>query len=207
MLNLWVLLCAIAWQQVQAQDGSVLVLEIEGPVTPAMASYFERGIAAAEETGATAVLIVLDTPGGNLDPTQDIVQLLRTSSVPVIVYIGPRGAQAASAGSIITLAAHASGMAPETVIGAASPVGDGGAELEETISRKLIEDLPHRCRASLAARRGEAAVALAEKEMIEDARAVTADEALEIGLIDVVAVDIPDLLRQLDGPGCVGGWQ
>ncbi|MCB8965586.1 MAG: nodulation protein NfeD [Ardenticatenaceae bacterium] len=197
LLNLWVLLCAIAWQQVQAQDGSVLVLEIEGPVTPAMASYFERGIAAAEETGATAVLIVLDTPGGNLDPTQDIVQLLRTSSVPVIVYIGPRGAQAASAGSIITLAAHASGMAPETVIGAASPVGDGGAELEETISRKLIEDLRAQVR-GLAARRGEAAVALAE-EMIEDARAVTADEALEIGLIDVVAVDIPDLLRQLDG--------
>ncbi len=197
LLALLVLLCGVTWQQARAQNDDIFVLEITGPVTPAMASYFERGIAEAEKVGATAVLIILNTPGGNLDPTQEIVQHLRTARVPVIVYIAPRGAQAASAGSIITLAAHASGMSPETVIGAASPVGDGGADLGETIARKLIEDLKAMVR-GLAARRGEEAVTLAE-EMIENARAVTAEEALAIGLIDAVAEDVPDLLRQLDG--------
>lgn len=180
-----------------AQSGEILLLRVEGAVTPAMASYFERGINEAERSGSAAVLIILDTPGGALDTTQDIVQLFLASQVPVIVYVSPGGAQAASAGSIITIAAHFSGMAPETVIGAASPVGEGGAELDETISRKLIEDQKAQIR-FLAERRGEDAVALAEA-MIEEARAVNAKEALEIGLIDVVAEDVPDLLAQLDG--------
>ncbi len=182
---------------VQAQGREVLLLEIEGPVTPAMASYFERGIAEAEETGAQALVIVLNTPGGAVDTTQEIVRSFRASEVPIIVFISPRGAQAASAGSIITIAAHASGMAPETVIGAASPVGEGGADLGETIFRKLTEDLTALIR-SLTERRGEEVVTLAE-EMIEEARAVNAAEALEVGLIDVVAADVPDLLAQLDG--------
>jgi membrane-bound serine protease (ClpP class) len=180
----------------RAQSDSVLVMTVEGPVTPAMFSYFERGIQTAERENATAV-IVLDTPGGNLDPTLKIVQLFRRATVPVIVYIGPRGAQAASAGSIITIAAHASGMAPETVIGAASPVGDGGAELEDTISRKLIEDLTAQVR-SLTEGRSEEARELAVA-MISEARAVHAGEALDAGLIDAVAADVPDLLNQLDG--------
>jgi membrane-bound serine protease (ClpP class) len=181
----------------QAQDEEVIVLEVEGPVTPAMASYFERGIEAAESGGSSAVLIILDTPGGNTDPMQDIVRVFRSSEVPIIVYVSPKGAQAASAGSIITIAAHIAAMAPETVIGAASPVGEGGADLGETIFRKLTEDLKAQAR-SLAERRGEEAVALAEA-MIEDARAVNAKEALEIGLIDVMADDVSDLLDQLDG--------
>ncbi|RMG99416.1 MAG: nodulation protein NfeD [Chloroflexi bacterium] len=184
-------------EQAKAQTSEVLVLRIEGPVTPAMVSYFERGIETAESQDNTAVLIILDTPGGNLDPTLDIVQLLRAASVPVIVYISPRGAQAASAGSIITMAAHVAAMSPETVIGAASPVGEGGAELGETISRKLKEDLKAQVR-SLTERRGAAATAIAEG-MIEDAHALHAEEALNVGLIDVVAEDVPDLLRQIDG--------
>lgn len=187
-----------------AQGNEILLLQVEGPVTPAMASYFERGISEAEASGAMAVLIILDTPGGALDTTQDIVRTFRASEVPIIVYISPGGAQAASAGSIITIAAHFSGMAPETVIGAASPVGDGGAELDETISRKLIEDQKAQIR-SLAERRGEEAVALAEA-MIEEARAVNAKEALDIGLIDAMAGDVTDLLAQLDGrTATVGG--
>lgn len=182
---------------VQAQGQDVLLLEIEGPVTPAMANYFERGIAAGEEQGATAVLIILDTPGGSVEIMQNIVQDFRAARVPVILYVSPRGAQAASAGSVLTIAAHAAGMAPETVIGAASPVGGSGEDLDETISRKLIEDLKAQVR-SLAERRGPEAVALAE-QMIEDARAVNAREALEAGLIDAVANDVPDLLTQLDG--------
>ena len=89
-----------------------------------------------------------------MDTTQEIVRTFRAAEVPIIVYISPRGAQAASAGSIITVAAHASAMAPETVIGAASPVGEGGAELDETIFRKITEDLTALVR-SLTERRGE----------------------------------------------------
>ncbi|MCA9935952.1 MAG: nodulation protein NfeD, partial [Anaerolineales bacterium] len=187
-----------------AQSGEVLVLEIEGPVTPAMESYFQRGIAAGEAEGATAVLIILNTPGGAVDTTTDIIQLFRNANVPIIVFITPSGAQAASAGSIITIAAHASGMSPETVIGAASPVGGEGEDLEETLYRKLTEDMKAQVR-GLAERRGAGAVALAEA-MIEDARAVHASEALEVGLIDAIATDVPDLLAQLDGlPVVVNG--
>ncbi len=182
---------------VQAQSRDVLVLNIEGPVTPAMANYFERGIAAGEESNAEAVLVILDTPGGSVEILQDIVQAFRASKVPIIVYVSPRGAQAASAGSVITVAAHAAGMAPETVIGAASPVGGSGEDLGETIMRKLVEDMKAQMR-SMAGRRGPEAVALAE-QMIEDARAVNEQEALDVGLIDAIATDVPDLLQQLDG--------
>jgi membrane-bound serine protease (ClpP class) len=175
----------------------VLLLEVTGPVTPAMASYFDRGIRAAERQEAEAVLIQLNTPGGSIDTTQKIVQSFRSARVPIIVFVAPRGAQAASAGSILTIAAHAAGMAPETVIGAASPVGQDGAELGETIFRKITEDLKASVR-SLTERRGPEAVALAEA-MIDEARAVNANEALAVGLIDAVADDAPTLLRQLDG--------
>lgn len=177
--------------------GAVLLLDVEGPVTPAMAGYFARGVEEAAERGATAVVIQLDTPGGSVDTTKEIIQLFRGSSVPVIVYVGPSGAQAASAGSLITIAAQASGMAPETVIGAASPVSGEGEDLNETMFRKVTEDLKAQVR-GLTARRGEEAQALAEA-MIEEARAVNATEALQVGLIDAVADDVPDLLQQLDG--------
>lgn len=197
ILAILVLLFAGVFAPVAAQDNSVLVATIEGPVTPAMASYFERLIKATEEANAQAALIVLDTPGGAIDVTLEIVQSFRNANVPVIVYIGPAGAQAASAGSVITAAAHAAGMAPETVIGAASPVDGSGADIEDTLFKKITEDLKATMR-NLTERRGEEAVALAE-DMIEEARAVTSKEALEAGLIDVVATDIDDLLQQLDG--------
>jgi membrane-bound serine protease (ClpP class) len=182
---------------VQAQSDEVIILEVSGPVTPAMAGYLQRGLEKAEMSGAMAVILLLDTPGGLLDATQDIVQLFRASDVPIVVYITPRGAQAASAGSIITMAGHVAAMAPETVIGAASPVGENGADLEETIFRKVSEDLKATAR-NLTADRGAEATHLAEA-MIEDARAVTAEEALESKLIDVIADDVPDLLEKLDG--------
>jgi membrane-bound serine protease (ClpP class) len=180
-----------------AQEPTVVLAEISGPVTPTMASYFERSIADAEASGAQAVVIVLDTPGGAVDVTQEIVQTIRNASVPVIVYVGPAGAQAASAGSLITLAGHAVGMAPETVIGAASPVDSSGADIEDTLYQKLTQDLKATMR-NLTSRRGDKAVELAES-MIDEAKAVTADEALEAGLIDAVAPDLDSLLRQLDG--------
>lgn len=180
-----------------AQDRQVLVAEIDGPVTPAMAGYFERAIEEGERSGAVAVLIVIDTPGGGVGTTQGIVQLFRSASVPVIIYIAPSGAQAASAGSLITAAAHIAAMAPETVVGAASPIDGSGADLGETSYNKVVEDLKATMR-NLTERRGPDAVKLAES-MIEEARAVTAKEALEVGFIDVIATDIPDLLDQIDG--------
>ncbi|MDX1687481.1 MAG: nodulation protein NfeD [Candidatus Promineifilaceae bacterium] len=201
LLLLW-LAAGPVWAQ---EQGDVIVLEAEGPVTPAMASYFERGVDAGEEGDAAAVLIILDTPGGGLETTQEIIRLFRNASVPVIVYVGPAGVQAASAGSLLTLAAHASGMAPETVIGAASPVSGGGEDIGDTLYRKVVEDLKAQVR-SLAERRGEEAVALAEA-MIEEARAVHAGEALDAGLIDAVSDDAPGLLDQLDGQSVIVNGQ
>jgi membrane-bound serine protease (ClpP class) len=183
-----------------AQEGAtrqVHRLEITGPVTPAMITYFEREIQQAESEAAEALVIQLNTPGGQVDLMLRIVQDFRAAQVPVIVYVAPSGAQAASAGAVITMAAHAAAMAPETVIGAASPVGSSGEELGETAARKTIEDLKATVR-GLTERRGEEATLLAEA-MIEEARAVNAVEALESGLIDAVAADLPALLSQLDG--------
>jgi membrane-bound serine protease (ClpP class) len=180
-----------------AGGGTVRLLSIEGPVTPAMGSYFERGIALAEREGASAVIIQLDTPGGQVDLTLNIVQTFRAAQVPVVVYVAPRGAQAASAGTIIALAAHAAVMAPETTIGAASPVGPSGEDLGETMQRKAMEDMKATVR-GLAERRGERAVELAEAT-IEEAKAVHANEALEAGLVDLVADDLEGLLEGLDG--------
>lgn len=189
----------------QESAPEVLTLEIDGPVNQGMAMVFGRAIAQAEASGAQAVLITLDTPGGALDATLDIVQLFRNAAVPVVVYIAPSGAQAASAGSIITLAAHASGMAPQTVIGAASPVSGGGEDIQETMYRKVVEDMKATVR-GLAERRGERVAVLAEA-MIEEATAVTSLEALEAGFVDAVAMDAPSLLAQLDGLTVVVGEQ
>lgn len=190
------LLVAAPFVAAQAQGPDVVVLEAEGPVTPAMLNYLERGVAEGEAR-QTPVVVVLNTPGGGLDTTQEIIRLFRNAQVPVLVYVGPAGAQAASAGSLITLAAHASGMAPETVIGAASPVSGDGQDIGDTMYRKVVEDTKATVR-GLAERRGPEVVALAE-EMIEDARAVNSREALEVGLIDVIASDVDAFLREVDG--------
>ena len=183
-----------------SQQGStrhVDVLTIEGPVTPVMISYIERGIQAAERDGAEALVIQLDTPGGQIDLMSDIVQALLVADVPVAVYVYPPGAYAASAGTLITLGAHMAAMAPGTTIGAASPVGSQGEDLGETLETKVKEDLKAQARA-LAQRRGEDAVAWAESA-VEEAKAATAEEALELGVVDFVADDLVDLLAQMDG--------
>lgn len=175
----------------------VLSLTYDGPVTPAMLAYLERGLAEAEAMGAEAVIFSLDTPGGSVDLTRQISQAIQRAPVPVIVYVAPARAWAASAGTLITLSGHLAAMAPETFIGAASPVGSGGEELPETSAQKAKEALAATARA-LAERRGLDAVAWAE-ETVLSAEAATAEEALATGAIDVIAVDIPDLLTQLDG--------
>jgi membrane-bound serine protease (ClpP class) len=181
----------------QGAPGAVLVIEADGPVAPAMREYIQRGIRLAERDGAQALIIQLNTPGGAVDTMQEIVSAIRASRVPVVVYVAPRGALAGSAGTVITVAGHISAMAPETAIGAASPVGGSGEDLGETIEAKVKEALKATVRALMEGR-PPAAIALAEAT-IEDAIAVTSAEALAAGMIDLVAADIPDLLRQLDG--------
>lgn len=184
--------------QAQSQSESlVLVLEAKGALTPAMAEYLDRGLRLAETRQAEAVVLQLDTPGGSVDLMNRMVQSIRGSQVPVIVYVAPRGAIAGSAGTILVLAGHAAAMAPETAIGAASPVGSQGEDLGETMQAKEKEILKAEAR-GLAERRGEAAVAMAEAA-IETASAASATEALEAGLVDRIATDVPDLLRQIDG--------
>ncbi len=184
---------------VQAQDDTslALVLTADGPVTPAMGEYLRRGLQVAERRGAEVVIFQLNTPGGSINAMNSMVQILRSSPVPVVVYVAPRGAMAASAGTVLTLAGQVSAMAPETIIGAASPVGAGGEELESTSASKEKNALKATIR-TLMEGRPEQAVTLAEST-IDSATAVSAAQALEAGMIDIVAYDLDDLLRQLDG--------
>jgi membrane-bound serine protease (ClpP class) len=181
----------------QGQTPLVITLTADGPITPAMAEYLSRGIRVAEERGAALLIVKLNTPGGSLTTMNAMVQDIRSSQVPVVFYVSPRGAMAASAGAIITLAGHVSAMAPETTIGASSPVGGQGEDLGETMAAKEKNAMRATVR-SLTTQRGPEATALAE-DMIQNAQAVFATEALDIGLIDFIATDQDDLLRQLDG--------
>ncbi|MEW6446439.1 MAG: nodulation protein NfeD [Pseudomonadota bacterium] len=189
----------LAFGPAQARQNAPLVLTMkaEGAIMPPMLEYIQRGIETAETQGAEALVIELDTPGGSIATMKEIITAIRASEVPVVVFVTPRGAWAGSAGAPITMSAHAAAMSPETVIGAASPVGGGGEDLGETMKAKEMEALTSIVR-SLTARRGPEVVELAEA-MITEARAVTSEEALEIGLIDFMAENTDDLLDKLDG--------
>lgn len=191
---LWVVSTAVSIAQ---GNGHVDLIQVKGPVTPVMLSYIERGIATAEKDGAACLIVQLDTPGGAVSLAKDIVQRIVGAQVPVVIYVAPRGAWAASAGTLITLAGHVAAMAPETSIGAASPIGVQGEELPETAQRKEKEILMASAR-SLAERRGEKAVDWVESA-IDQAEAATAQEALDAGVIDFIATDLHELLAQLDG--------
>lgn len=175
----------------------IITLQVQGPLTPALVGYIDRGLSTAERQGAELLILQLDTPGGSIDLMNTIVQNLRLSEIPVVVYVAPRGAIAGSAGTLITLAGHIAAMAPETAIGAASPVGGQGEDLGETIEAKQKEILKASVR-SLAANRGTEAVALAEAT-IENAKAASAEEALAVGLIDLIATDLRDLVEKING--------
>ena len=183
--------------QAKGSQPLILVLKATGPITPPMTEYVSRGIDLAERRGAEALLITLDTPGGDINSLSDIIQAIRASDVPVVVYVAPNGAMAGSAGALMTMAAHASAMAPEAVIGASSVVGSGGQELDPTIKAKETEILKASVR-PLVERRGAEAAQLAQ-DMIEHAKAVSAGEALEAKLIDWIASSQAELLEQMDG--------
>ncbi len=199
LIGIWLvgLLCAGG---VGAQaERKVFVLTVDDAITATVADYFERGINLAEEAGAEAVVIRLNTPGGDLTSTVRIMETLENAQVPVIVYVWPRGGMAASAGTLILLAAHGAAMAPRTTIGAAHPVTLPGGE--EGVSEDLLEKMTNvmaEHAALFAERRGEEAAAWAERAIRESATAGP-EEALELGVIDLVAEDVDELLRGFDG--------
>jgi membrane-bound serine protease (ClpP class) len=200
--RLWMLGCFLVIliaSPVRAQESQpqILLLNANGALTSAMAGYLERGIQTAENKNAEAIILELNTPGGDISLMNRMIQDIRASRVPVIVYVAPNGAMAASAGSLITMAGHVAAMAPETSIGAASPVGPSGQDLAQTEALKQKEILKATAR-SLTERRGPQAISLAQ-DMIENAKAVSATQALDAGLIDFIATDVNDLLRQADG--------
>lgn len=171
-------------------------VDIDGPITVVTASYLERAVDRAQADGAAALVVVLNTPGGGLTTTREMVEVMRASAVPIVVYVGPAGATAASAGTIITLAAHAAAMAPGTSIGAASPVSMEG-EMGEVERRKaeniVIADLK-----ALTERRSAPAQEWVEKAVTESA-ALSANEALQMGVVDAVAQTPEAALAQLQG--------
>ena len=182
-----------------AQDSAaqVIVLNARGELTPVMVGYIERGLNLAASQKAELVILQLDTPGGSIALMNRIVENIRASSIPVVVYVSPKGAMAGSAGTLITLAGHLAAMAPETAIGAASPVGSQGQDIGQTMESKVKEILKATAR-SLTINRPPAAVQLAE-DTIQNAKAASVDEALQVGLVDIKATDVADLLKQLDG--------
>ena len=133
-------LLAVFSSRIHAQSGRPLVvtLDVDGVIMPAMQEYIERGIRTAEQEDAEALIIRLDTPGGDLMSTLEIIKAIRASRVPVIVFVGPNGAIAGSAGALITVSGHAAAMAPETAIGASTPISGSGEDLTSDERAKAV---------------------------------------------------------------------
>lgn len=181
----------------QSDQPFVVVIDADGPIMPAMKEYIERGLRDADLRDADLIILQLNTLGGDGQSMLEIMQAIRNSEIPVVVYVAPIGAQAASAGAMITMAGRASAMSPETVIGASSPISSSGENLDSTAEAKAKNDIKAAIR-PMVKPRGEKALTLAEA-MIDEAVAATPEEALEAGLIDFIASDLDDLLAKLDG--------
>jgi len=179
-----------------AQQSEVYIIEVADAISPGTAEYIKSGIIKAEENGAACIIIELDTPGGLAESMRKIVQDILASRVPVVVFVYPSGARAASAGVMITMAADVAAMAPGTNIGAAHPVGAGGQDIDGKMSEKVINDMVAQAK-SVAERRGRNAKWV--EDAIRESVSVTETEALKDNIIDLVAKDTDDLIRQLNG--------
>jgi membrane-bound serine protease (ClpP class) len=208
---LGLLACLVGAGPGAAAAGEVLLVEIDGSINPASADYLIGAIRRAEQTGAAAVLIELDTPGGLVSSTQDIIQAMLNSSVPTIVFVSPRGATATSAGTFITLAANVAAMMPGTSIGAAHPVSlfgaspppaqegrdasDAGAA-QDVMGQKMENYLAAYVESIAKQRHRNVEWA---QEAVRTSQAVTSEKALELGVIDLIASSRADLLEAIDG--------
>lgn len=176
---------------------TVSVISVSGTIGPTTTSYIERGLRNARSNNDELLVIELNTPGGLLNSTQDIVRMMLGSDLPIAVYVSPEGGNAGSAGTFITLAAHIAAMAPATNIGAASPVQMGGGAEMDTVSQKKIFNYSESYIESIAERRGRNAEWA--KKAVSEGAAVTEQEALDLNVIDLIADDLNDLLTQIDG--------
>jgi membrane-bound serine protease (ClpP class) len=189
----------VAAQQAEtAAQPVVYVADVESIIHPVSAEFMIRTMDRADAAGAALVVFRLETPGGLVDSTRAIVTRMLAAKTPVVVFVGPSGARAASAGFILAIAADVAAMAPGTHLGAAHPVAGGGEQIDEVMSRKAAQDVAAYVRTLAAGRQRN--VALAE-EAVNDSRAFTETEALQASppLIDLVVADVPDLLQKLDG--------
>jgi membrane-bound serine protease (ClpP class) len=194
---LLVLLCGtyLAWAQAPSVP-TVVQIDLNDIVHPVSASYVSEGIKHAKDIGAQAVILRLDTPGGLADSMREVVETVLSSPVPVITWVGPNGARAASAGFFILLAGDVAVMAPGTNAGAAHPVTATGQKIEAVMEKKIVSDASAYIR-SYTAKRGRNAQ-LAESAVTES-RSFTAEEALKDNLIDAVISDVQGIIDQYDG--------
>ncbi len=181
----------------RSTGGEVLEMTVDDAITPVTGRYIVEGIQEAEALHARAAVIRLDTPGGLDSSMRDATKAILGSSVPVVVWVGPSGARAASAGMFITVAGHVAAMAPGTNIGAAHPVGLGfGGAMDSTMTGKVVNDAVAYVR-SIAGLRGRNA------DWVESAvrRSVSIEsaEAVRLHVVDLIAADVPDLLQKIDG--------
>lgn len=181
-------------------SGNIIVIRVEGAISPTTTNYIKRGITKARESGSIALIIEMDTPGGLLESTKNIVQaMLDSHDLPIVVYVSPEGASAASAGTFITMAAHIAAMAPATNIGAASPVqmGPGGSSQPDTVMQKKIFNYTESYIETIANRRGRNAEWAISA--VRDGKSITADKAVELNVVDLIADNRTDLLNKIDG--------
>ncbi len=187
---------ALGGSIISASSPTIEILHVEGTIVPVVADYIDRGISQAEDENATVCIIELNTPGGLLTATEKIVQRIMNADVPVVVYVSPKGAWAASAGTFITLSAHIAAMTSGTTIGAAHPVAAGGEEIPEAQMEKIVEFSAKWMR-TIAEERGrnmeEAELAVTESKSFTDV------DALESNLIDMRADNLESLISQING--------
>ena len=191
---IWIGLFSSSISSARAAEGKIYIMKVSGAISPGTAEFIERGIENASD--AACLIIELDTPGGLAESMRRIVMKIYAAKVPVVVYVSPSGARAASAGVMITMAGDVAAMAPGTSIGAASPVGMGGKEINKTMSKKIVNDMVAFVK-GIAKKRGRN-ITWAERAVRESV-SVTETEALKNNVIDLVAENIDDLIRQLDG--------
>jgi membrane-bound serine protease (ClpP class) len=187
----------------EASKGYIHYLEVKSTINPVVSEYIEKGVKEAASAGAACVVLQLDTPGGLDTAMRDICQSILNSPVPVIVYVAPSGARAASAGVLITISAHVAAMAPGTNIGAAHPVGLGGGKMDETMLKKVENDAAAYAK-SLAEQRGRN-VEWAVKA-VRESESVSAQKAEELNIIDLVASSLPELLEKVEGKEVETVW-
>ena len=173
-----------------------MLIKVDGVINPVKERFIRRSIEQAQEEGATLLIIQLDTPGGLLDSTRNIVEDLLESPVPVAVFVSPKGARAGSAGTFITAAANFAAMAPGSNIGAATPISSTGEELSETLASKVENDAAALIR-SIAQERGRNQELL--EATVREAASYTATEAVDSNVVDFLAENLDDLLAKLDG--------